>query len=234
LIRILAGNKFGRLFANASHIITGSPYLTACALKFNSNVTEIPTSIDIEKYKVAHYEPAGCLKIGWIGSPTTSKYVLGVLEALRMFTKDHTCELVLIGFDKCLESKLAGLPYRIVEWSEETEVNELCKIDVGIMPLDDTPWSRGKCGFKLIQYMACEKPTISTPLEANVKIDNGNGNLFVMATEEWVECFKKVCLNRDAFRQIGIKNRITVETAYTFQSNYKKYIDVFRTVAENE
>ena len=88
-----------------------------------------------------------------------------------------------------MEQDLTGLHYTIYDWEEETEVRYLKTCDVGIMPLSDEPFNRGKCGFKLIQYMACGLPTISTPMEANVKINRDGNNLFATTPEEWLALF---------------------------------------------
>ena len=88
------------------------------------------------------------------------------------------------------------------------EVETISKFDVGIMPLENNDFNKGKCGFKLIQYMSCGIPTISTPLEANIKINKNNGNLFATTEEEWLIAFEKILLNKDWFKlNVGMKNK---------------------------
>ena len=103
----------------------------------------------------------------------------------------------------------------------------LKEIDLGIMPLEDTPFNRGKCGFKLIQYMAMGKPTLSTPLEANVKINRNNNNLFAISKEEWVICINKFISDISFYREVGLKNQKIVEKYYSVEANSISYIKIF-------
>lgn len=231
VVRKFAGKKIPNLMKQADFIICGSPYLTKYALQFNNKVMEIPTSIDVNNYTLDVIAGKGSdiFTIGWIGSKSTSKYIVEILPSITEFYSKHRCKVKLVGF--YLSSNM-DIPefIEIVPWNSCREKKDLCSIDVGIMPLDDSPWSQGKCGFKLIQYMACAKPTISTPLEANVKIDHENGNLFASSTEDWLNCFEKIYLNREHFKEIGNKNRRTVEKYYTVQQNTELYIKVFSKV----
>jgi len=131
----------------ASVVIGGSEYIIEYAKNAGSKkIEKIPTVIDLRKYNCVDV-------IGWIGSPSTSRYVLSINEALAKFTEKYNAIVHLIGFDKKLEDKLL-FNGKIIEWSEQTEVDEICKFDVGIMPLEDGPFERGKCGFKLIQRIS--------------------------------------------------------------------------------
>jgi len=92
------------------------------------------------------------------------------------------------------------------------------------MPLRDTLWEKGKCGLKLIQYMACSKPTISTPLEANVDIDGGTGNLFAKNDKEWYNTLEMILMNRDKYKKIGLCNRDRVNEYYSIQKNFYHFL----------
>jgi glycosyltransferase involved in cell wall biosynthesis len=94
------------------------------------------------------------------------------------------------------------------------------------MPLEDNPFNRGKCGFKLVQYMACGLPTISTPLDANIKINRDNMNLFASTNDEWYDKILYIYNNRDIFVKIGKKNREIAREYYSIQSNYQEYIEL--------
>lgn len=222
-------NKIPSILKIADSVITGSPYLTQFCSKYSKKVVEIPTSIDYNKYFNA--EPNNQLKkefnIGWIGSKTTSVNILSIKDAFIKFGKNYNYKLSLIGFDKLLESELREVNYEIIEWHSSTEVDEISKFDVGIMPLEFNDFNNGKCGFKLIQYMAVGIPTISTPLEANVKINRSNNNLFANGIEEWVNSFVDVYNNKGHYYEVGMKNRLIVREYYSIQSNYKKYINEF-------
>jgi glycosyltransferase involved in cell wall biosynthesis len=227
IIKILFKNKIDEVIKNANKVTTGSPYLTEYALKFNKNVIEIPTSIDFKKYSQDKFQVENnkdYLIIGWIGSGTTSINILSLLPVFKRLLKEEiNYKLHLIGFNVKLQKELEGLPVKFIKWSSNTEVNNTSKFDIGIMPLDDNDFNRGKCAFKLIQYMACAIPTISTPMEANIKVNRGNGNLFASSLDEWFKSIVHIYNLKSEFKEIGLKNRDTVKRYYSKQSNYKLY-----------
>jgi glycosyltransferase involved in cell wall biosynthesis len=223
IIRFLYGKKIPKAIAFANHIVTGSPYLTEYAKLYNQNVIEIPTSIDINKYSIKKNATDSIFKIGWIGSKTTSRNILPIIPAIKKIMAEINCEFVLIGFDS--ELKL-GVNCTIKQWNESEEVNDIKQLDIGIMPLEDNPFNKGKCGFKLVQYMACGLPTISTPLDANIKINRDNMNLFASTNDEWYEKMLYIYNNRENYIRIGKKNREIAKKYYSIQSNYQKYIEL--------
>lgn len=227
LIRFFFKKKISKVIKYASHVITGSPYLTSYARQFNDKVTEIPTSINFEKYKPKsnHSEK---LIIGWIGSETTSWNVLSIIPAFHTLKeKGINFEIRCIGFNVRMNHYFKDLPFYNIPWSSETEIKEIQKFNVGIMPLGDKLFNKGKCAFKLIQYMACGIPTISSPLEANVKVDLNKENLFARDNKEWLDCFFKIYDNQKKYIEVGLNNREVIRKYYSVQINYKKYINIF-------
>ncbi len=147
--------------------------------------------------------------------------------------KLYNIQLVLIGFDKKLEKDLQGLHYLIHDWKQQIEVALLKTCDVGIMPLTNEPFNHGKCGFKLIQYMACGLPTISTPMEANIKINHGNDNMFANTTHNWYSCFTAIIQNKDLYREVGKKNIEIAETYFSIENNQQEYLSLFTEIISN-
>lgn len=231
LVRQLFKHKIPSVIQNATAVIVGSPYLKEFAQKYNSAVYEISTSIDIERYTLKIQKSIAnndILKIGWIGSPTTSKHLSVVIDALLCLVEQQIAfELVLIGFSKQSGIDFKAIPVNYVKWSSETEVEELHKIDVGIMPLLDDAFAHGKCAFKLIQYMACGIPTIATPFKSNLKVDRNKENLFASTTEEWVDSFIKVLKNRVHYKAVGKRNKTVITNMYSKQANKTKYKAIF-------
>lgn len=228
IIRFLLKDKVSKVIKFSKTGITGSPYLTEYAKKYNENVVEIPTSINLNKYKTNNNPISSKFIIGWIGSKATSYNLLSlipVFESLK--AKDINFEIRCIGFDRQLESQFKNLPLCIVNWSSETEVEEISKFSVGIMPLENTSFNKGKCAFKLIQYMACSIPTISTPLSANIKVNRHNFNLFANSKDEWVNAFSELNKNPKRFKEIGQVNRTIVENHYSIQCNINIYKNIF-------
>lgn len=226
-------SKIPKVIENADAIITGSPYLTEFAKRFNRNVFEIPTSIDIEKYPLSKIKKTENTKfiIGWIGSKTTSLHIAKIIKPMIVLKNmGIDFEVRLIGFS---DEKISfeNLPVKIIEWNASNEVEQLSQFDVGIMPMIDFPFARGKCAFKLIQYMALGKPTIASPFEANLKVDINQENLFAETEKEWVEAFLSIIEDRQKFANIGKRNREVIQKNYSIQANGKRLLNVLKSVS---
>jgi glycosyltransferase involved in cell wall biosynthesis len=103
---------------------------------------------------------------------------------------------------------------------------------VGIMPLINFPFARGKCAFKLIQYMAMAKPTVSSPFQANKKVDRNNENLFAESTNDWVNAFLQIKNNRTYYNGVGLRNREVIKKYYSVQSNIDTYKKVIKSMCD--
>ena len=228
-VRKILKSKISTVIAKANKVITGSEYLTKFANKYNSDVIEIPTSIDFNKYQVISQPIKEEFIIGWIGTPSNSQNVINIIEGLKKFLLLHPSRLILIGFDKKYHDYFDDLPIDVQDWNSKTEVQSIKSFSVGIMPLLDTPFNRGKCGFKLIQYMASGIPTISTPLPANINIDKHKENLFATTDEDWYLSLKRVYDNRAYFCNLVAANNIQiVQDHYSIEANHNKFIQVFK------
>lgn len=233
-IRNVLGNKTAKAIANASYVITGTEYLTHYASRYNESVIEIPTTIDAKKYSDNELINSGEFVIGWIGSFSQSKNIINLLPVFKRLAEKYIYKLRLIGFDKYLEKDLEGIPYEIIEWSDDSEIIEMSKFSVGIMPLDDTPFSNGKCAFKLVQYMAVGISTISTPLGSNLNINRDSANIFASSPEEWYLAFEKVFQDREYYIKVGQKNKEIAMDFYTIQANYAKHLSIFNLLLNNQ
>lgn len=234
LIRFILSNKIDSVIKKANYVITGSPYLTEYVSKLNLNCIEIPTSVSGNKYtSKSDSKKNAIFTIGWIGSRSTSVNILKLIPAFEALMGKIDFQLNLIGFDAKLSNKLAHLNVNFINWDAKNEIEEIRKFDLGIMPLENTPFNQGKCGFKLIQYMGCSLPTVSTPLEANVKINRNGKNLHAITTEDWVTAFEKVYHSLYYFREVGVDNHKDFEKYYTLECNSNTYIELFREVKQN-
>ena len=222
IVTTILGHKFDYILNNTTAITTGSSYLTSYCNKYNTNVLEIPTSIIFNKYtsidKVVSNEK---LIVGWLGSPSSSQDLLSIIPALFRFNRLYEFELHIMGLDLNLKDKFAGLPVTFFDWSESGELKFLVSIDVGIMPLIRNQYNQGKCGFKLIQYMAMGKLTISTPLEANVNININEMNLFAESIDEWYLALVK-SNNMVKSKEYSLSNRNLIKEFFSVETNYHK------------
>ncbi len=215
LVRKCLGNKIDKVMKNAVLVITGNEYLADYARQVGATRVEIiPTVIDILRYEPVH-ERNDVFTIGWIGSPATSKYLDLIKPSLVRFNHYNRFKLVLVGSGE-FEVNSLSIERRL--WSEDTEVNDIQNFDVGIMPLPDEPWERGKCGYKLIQYMACGKPVIASPVGVNKDIiENGVNGFLVQDEDEWVKALITLYEHPDMALTIGQQNRAKVEENYCIQ-----------------
>jgi len=216
-VRWLLGKKIDRVMENARLVIAGNRYLADRAVRAGASRVEIlPTVIDLSRYPMAPVSAHQPFTIGWIGSPTTAVYLKQVEPAMVEFCRKHDARLVVVGAgnpDLSPEIPLDSRP-----WSEAGEAAVIARFDVGIMPLPDTPWTRGKCGYKLIQYMGCARPVIASGVSADLDIlQVGETGFLADSTEQWVDRLNILYNNRKLGRDMGKKGREVVASRYSLQ-----------------
>jgi glycosyltransferase involved in cell wall biosynthesis len=227
LIRRFLANKIDKVMALSTATISGNKYLFDRATKAGApkNVI-IPTVVDTNRYSNNPLNETE-LVIGWIGSPSTQKYVIDLLPAFRTLSKKFPFKLHLIGATDDVKNQLIGVDVDVIPWSEYTEVSSIQKMDIGIMPLQDGPWEQGKCGYKLIQYMACGIPVVASPVGVNCEIvmDNKCG-LIASTVDEWVLQLSKLINDRQLRACYGKNALFSVEHKYSLQSQSQYVYDI--------
>jgi len=233
LVRFFLGRKIQKVIKYSAATITGNNFLRTYAGKFNHNVYLIPTVVSSARYDAINIDGnSDEIVLGWIGSPETASYLIPFLSAFSRVQRDNIT-LRLIGFDMNLTYLLSGLKVELVDWNEETEISEMKKFSAGIMPLTDDIWSRGKCGFKLIQYMACKLPVIASPVGANTEIvEDGITGLLATEIQEWVNAIHYLCDNSEKAMQMGLKGYEKFRRHYSLESVSGKYIELIKKTAE--
>ncbi|WEN42111.1 hypothetical protein CKCBHOJB_01696 [Thauera sp. GDN1] len=227
-VRRLLGRKIATVMRLAHTVVAGNAYLADYARRAGApRVAVIPTVIDLARYPVKDAADAsGVFTIGWIGSPSTARYLRDIAPALAQVCRDGRARVRLVGSGPV---DLPGVPVEVVAWREETEVDEIRGFDVGIMPLPDEPWARGKCGFKLIQYMACGLPVVASPVGVNAEIvaDGGNGFL-ARDGGEWVAALARLKGDAALGGRLGKAGRRKVEARYCLQVTGGRVVEVVR------
>ncbi|MGO0122935.1 glycosyltransferase family 4 protein [Desulfothermobacter acidiphilus] len=224
-------HKIPCVMSTCAAVVVGNQYLADYAAKYNSRVYIIPTCVDVKKYRVKPYYSMkeDVVVIGWIGSPATEHYLRLLEEPLKELSKEFKILLKCIGVSE--EFDLPGIRLRKVPWSEATEAEELTEIDVGVMPLTDDPFSRGKCGLKLLQYMVCGIPVVGSPVGGNKEIIRESENGFLASTgREWVEKLRILISSEELRARMGREGRAVVEKAYSLDAGLEKLLKVFRDV----
>lgn len=215
--KALYREKLGPLLKKADEVFCGNAYLRDYAARFNDRTRYVPTVLDTGTYrpgkdgnKVETGEPV----IGWLGSPSTwTGYVVPRLPMLLSVVEDQRARLEVVGAAAVRESH----PRLVIhEWHEEEEVQRLQAMDIGIMPLEDAPFARGKCGYKLIQYMACGLPVVASPVGVNAQIvDHGINGFLASSDEEWRTALCTLLADPALRARMGRNGRQKVEAEYS-------------------
>lgn len=222
--------KTKQIIKLASNVIAGNQFLADYALKYNPNVTMIPTCVDTQKFKpVERIASHDKVIIGWSGSHTTIPHfelLLSTLQKIKIKFGDQI-DFLVIGDPHFY---FPALNIRGIAWTESSEVYSLSKIDIGIMPLPNDEWSMGKCGFKGIQYMSMGIPTIMSTVGVNTEIIQNEINGFLASNEdEWLQKLTLLIENPDLREKIGKAGRKTVVEKYSIEANKESYLNVVRS-----
>lgn len=232
LIRRILGSKIASVMRHAQLVIAGNQYLANYAHQAGAKAVEvIPTVIDLTKYPQQKVINQDQFTIGWIGSPSTFQYVEDLIPTLATVCANGQAKVLLIGVNQIPKHSdwLESRP-----WSEANEVAYLQECDVGIMPLPDSPWERGKCGLKLIQYMACHLPVIASPVGVNTEIVEPGKNGYLASTqEEWINALTLLRNDKQLRLQMGREGRKKVETHYCLQVTAPRLAHLFQQLIED-
>lgn len=235
LIKAILSDKISKVMRAASCVIAGNSYLADYAVSSGAKeIVIVPTVIDIDRYSVV--DNVGIEKklvIGWMGSPSTQQYVVEIKRSLISACIEFNAKLVLIGANVDLVDEFEGIDVEILAWSEQSEVEMIQRMDIGIMPLKDGPWEKGKCGYKLIQYMACGLPVVASPIGVNVDIVNGSHCGFLAESlDEWNDSLSRLLSSVECRLHLGMAGRSVVESHYSMQVQAPVLARIFReTVA---
>ncbi len=234
-VRVLLGHKIDRLMRSSTLVLAGNAYLSDRAKNAGAQRVEwLPTVVDFERYPLAHFQTETSVPVvGWIGTPVTwASYGKALFEELSTELSQTDIQFVVIGAAQ-KEQQIGNV--RFVPWSEETETEALAGLTLGVMPLEDTPWARGKCGYKLIQYLACGIPVVASPVGANIDIvSEGENGGFATQTEDWVLEVSKLCAAPKKCRQMGMHGRRLVHESYSIQSTGPRVVEMLEMVFETE
>lgn len=230
LVRRFLGTKIDHAMAASALVMAGNPYLAQRASKAGAGRVDIvPTVVDVAAYGEARLPAAdGRLRIGWIGTPGTwALYGVPMLPMLLGLARDHDAVIRNVGGGSAIsDAHLETLP-----WSEESESQMIQGMDIGLMPLDDSPWSRGKCGYKIIQYMACGLPVVASPVGVNVDIVEEGVTGFLASSEtEWRQAIELLLADPSLRRRMGAAGRRRVEDRYSLQVWGPKVASLLRGV----
>ena len=231
LVRRVLGDKIDRVMAGAACVVAGNAYLAARAERAGAKkVVHVPTVVPLEKYTPRQASPAdGPLKVGWIGTPVTARFLETIAVPLRSVAERHPLQLVTVGAGPVT---VPGVEVRGIEWSEASEAAAVAEFDVGVMPLVDAPFERGKCGYKLIQYMASGVPAIASPVGVNTTIvDHGENGWLASDDAEWALSLQSAAENREVLHAMGRAGRDKVARLYSIDAVIETLAGALETAA---
>jgi glycosyltransferase involved in cell wall biosynthesis len=210
----------------AYKVVGGNDYLCAYASQFNKNVVKIPSCVDTaNSHNRVKQQQEGRLTIGWTGSHSSLKYLDPLIPVINELQKEQEFTFIVIA-DKKPSFSLPNLEF--ITWNAATEVDDLLKLDIGVMPLAADKWSEGKCGFKLIQYFALGIPAVASPVGVNaIIVEDGVNGFLCEKDEEWKTALGKL-LNDPSLRQaMGLAGRKKIEESYSIRSQSEKFVKLF-------
>jgi glycosyltransferase involved in cell wall biosynthesis len=223
LVRAWMGNKIDWVMRHSRLVIVGNSYLeNRATLAGAKNVQILPTVVETSAYSVNQNKTHSKIRLGWIGSPTTTKYLFFLKPVLEQLIKNHDFELIIINAPHT-ELPDFSCEYRLVPWKEEEEGDQISQLDIGLMPLPDNAWEKGKCAYKLIQYMACGLPVVASPVGMNIDVvRHGENGFLATDEEEWIESLSKLISDSALRKKMGEAGRKLVEEKFMVEKNFER------------
>lgn len=224
--------KLERILPGYARVIVGNEFLAGFARQHNRQVEIWPTVVDTEVYEVRRERAPGPIRLGWSGSHHTLQTCFPLIkEVVAELAKEREFEFIIIA-NVAPQLDWPGVNWRFIPWTPETEVQGLHAIDIGLMPLKDEPFERGKCGLKAIQYMAVGTPALVSPIGVNAEIVVPGEHGFHCRTDaEWLTAFRILLDNPELRLEIGSKAVERVEAHYSVRSLVPKMVATFEAVA---
>lgn len=211
--------RFAAMLRACDQVFAGNAFLARQAAAYNPAVTLLPTCVDAARYRIAAQPPQDALELVWIGSRSTRKYLAQAMPWLAAAAQRVPRLRLKIVADFDLPGcGVATLP---VAWRADSEARELASSHIGIAPLSDDDWSRGKCALKVLQYMAAGLPVVSSKAGANAEVlDEGVSGFLVSTPQEWAERIALLARDADLRRRMGEAGRRRVETDYSVEAAF--------------
>ncbi|MCZ2444543.1 MAG: glycosyltransferase [Flavobacteriales bacterium] len=205
----------------------GNHYLKNYASQYNQHIYYIPTTLDMEHH---HNRERALNKnefiLGWTGTHSTIRYLQFLIPIIQKIEKKYTHFRFYVISDQPVNWSLESLIY--IPWSKSTEIDDLLKFSIGVMPLEHDPWSEGKCGFKALQYLSLGIPALVSPVGVNTHIIQQGVNGFLCQTpDEWEQCIEQLINNVDLLEQISRNTRKSMELEFSTQAVKPNFLSLF-------
>ena len=214
----------------SNRVIAGNQYLKMHALSYNKNIIIIPTAIDTSKYTMKDYiRNKEKVTIGWIGSKSSLPFLKELTPAFDHLASQHEAIELKIICNDFFECKTMPVIKKI--WSLEDENQDLQDIDIGLAPLPNHEWTRGKCATKLLQYLSVGIPVVCSPVGVHKEIiQEGINGLFAASNQEWIEKINLLAHDKTLRERIGLEGKKTVDSHCSLKANLPKIINAIKGI----
>jgi glycosyltransferase involved in cell wall biosynthesis len=221
-------SRFGAMARAADLVISGNSYLAEQATRYTPRVCIVPTTVDTEVYQPRSKKPStGPVTLGWTGSSSTNRYLNELLPVLAGLKGRIELKLISDNTEDLDFGRLGSVPYKAVGWTQANEVEQAATFDVGLMPLPDDAWTRGKCGFKALQYMGLGIPAVCSPVGVNREIIEHNVNGYLAGTpEDWHKILTKLIADPQERARTGRAGRSRVRQAYALNVQSPRMVQI--------
>lgn len=224
--------RFAGMIGLADMVMPGNAYLAEQASRFISRdrIAIMPTVVDVTEYEVKDYaKTSDDFIIGWIGSASTVQYLQAIAPAIAAVAKRVRNTKLKIVCNTFID--IRGVTVLKKPWRAEDVSRDLTSFDVGIMPIPDDPWTRGKCGFKLVQYLASGVPVVASPVGVNLALAvPGKTGFLAENLLEWEKGLVEIAANRQLRMNMGLAGRRLIEESFSLQAASPRYLDILKTV----
>jgi glycosyltransferase involved in cell wall biosynthesis len=222
--------SFKRMLRYSNLVIAGNAFLKEEAEKYHDNVMILPTPIDAQRYPGKIYRADETVNIGWIGDHGSIHYMESFKDVWEVIGRKYGHVVLTIICDTFIETK--NIHLRRISWNYEREIDDLMALDIGVMPLFDDLWSKGKCGFKIIQYLGVGVPAVCTPVGINRDVvEDGVSGLWASTKDDWVEKLSMLIENAPLRAKMGSEGRKKIMEHYTVQVCAPRLIDMIVGIA---
>lgn len=227
-VRWFLGRKIDQVMKNSAAVIGGNSYLADRAISSGATrVHIIPTVVDLPRYAFREKFEQRPVVVGWIGTQSTFKKHFSMLnDFLGIITNKLAIEIHIVGVPQQLGWSSS---VKFIEWSEATEAENIRRFDIGIMPLHDSPWEKGKCSYKLIQYMASGLPVIASPVGMNQEVvKEGVTGFFAISEDDWITKLDLLVSDAPLRARMGMAGRSLVESKYSLDKTQSEMLNILR------
>jgi len=221
-------SKISKIISLTAWVTPGNTYLAEFARQYNGHVIIIPTVVDTDYYKPGKLREPGIVRVGWTGSEDTLRFHLPLVRPLIIkLSGQEQFEFIVIA-NRPPEGAWPGVKMRFIPWNSQTEVRDHQLIDIGLMPLNDSPHERGKCGAKILLYGAFNSPAIASPVGVNSEIIlPGETGFLANTEEEWENGLRQLIRDPLLRKNMGVAARKRVEEHYSVRAMLPRLMQIF-------